>query len=169
MVLSILKVAFPAGYRNLSAADTKATVNLWADMFESDNVEEVAAAVKAIIATRTEQFPPTIGEVKEKLRMIQQPDRMTAQDAWSIVAKAAAGNLKWEDIPPNVRKAIGSAAVLNEWRMMDSEAFHSVVYSNFIKAYKIIEDREATTAKLPGSVRKMLSGTMMIKERSENE
>lgn len=164
LALALLKVAFPAGYRNLTAADAKATVNLWATMFEDDPYIEVEAAIKSIIATRKNDFPPSIAEVKEMLVTTRQPDRMTAQEAWSIVSKAAAGNLKWEELPENIQKSIGSPAVLNSWRMMQEDTFNSVVYSNFIKAYKIIEDREAMTARLPSSVRNLLGGTALIAE-----
>lgn len=156
--MAILHAAFPAFYRNVTPEDAKIAVNLWAEMFADDPAEQVAAAVKALIATQVEGYPPTIGAVKEKLRELRYPDAMTAQDAWAIVVKAATGNLKWDKIPENIQKAIGSATILNEWRMMDEEAFHSVVYSNFIKAYKIIEEREATALKLPSAIRNAVSG-----------
>jgi len=167
VIMAILRVAFPAFYRNSTEADAKASINLWYDMFKDDPAELVEAAVKSIIATKIEGYPPTIGAVKEKIREIQNPNAMTAQDAWAIVSKAAAGNMQWEDLPRSIQKAIGSPSVLHNWRMMEEDSFNSVVYSNFIKSYKVIEEREIANAKLPSSVLKAIGETRLL-EGKEN-
>ena len=170
MIMAILQAAFPAFYRNTTAADAKVAVNLWAEMFADASADDVATAVKAIIATQIESFPPTIGAVKEKMRMLKNPNRMTAQDAWVWVQKAASGSIRWADLPSPVQRAIGSQAILNEWQMIDSNSFNTVIYSNFVKSFRDYEERESVTAKLPPSVKNMISGVAdsmkMLNERN---
>lgn len=158
MIMAVLQAAFPSYYRNISPDDAKAAVNLWHEMFLDDDYLRVSAAVKAIIATQVEGFPPTIGAVKEKLLQFNYPNQLSPQDAWVLVSKAAAGNLAYDKLPPLVQKAIGSPNVLKEWGMLEVSVFNSVIYSQFIKAYKIYEKREIETVSLPGDVRKMIQG-----------
>lgn len=67
-VLAILKAAYPASYRNMSRDEANGTVMIWATQFASDPLDVVLIAVQKLIATNA--FPPTISEVKSKLRAL---------------------------------------------------------------------------------------------------
>ena len=73
-ILTVMKAAYPSFYKGITRKDAIATVNLWADIFQDDPAVEVGLAVKSLIATRTNNFPPTIGEVKEELHKRMEPD-----------------------------------------------------------------------------------------------
>lgn len=157
-IMAVLQVAFPSYYRGLSKEDALAAVNLWTEMFASDDYPAVAAAVKALIATQTAGYPPTIGAVKEKLAALREPERMTAQEAWALAAKAAAGDLAWDKLPPMVQRAIGSPNILRDWGMIDIDTFNTVIYSQFLKAYGAYDKREQELAVLPETVRALVAG-----------
>ena len=156
-ILAILRAAYPSFYRNMPDEDIRAAVNLWADLFADDAYPEVARAVKALIATQTAGYPPTIGAVKEKLVALREPARMTAQDAWALASKAAAGNLAWDKLPPIVQRAIGSQSILQDWGMIDVDTFNTVIYSQFLKAYWAYDKREQELAALPECVRALVT------------
>lgn len=65
-ILSILKAAYPNSYRNMSKEEASGTANIWASQFAKYPYMIVAFAINKIISTST--FPPSIGEVKEKIR-----------------------------------------------------------------------------------------------------
>ena len=65
-VLAVLKAAYPASYRNMSRDEANGTVMIWATQFANDPVQVIMMAVQKLIATST--FPPTISEVKSKIR-----------------------------------------------------------------------------------------------------
>lgn len=67
-ILAILKAAYPNSYKNLTTEDVKATVNVWAAQFASMPVAVVMVAVNKLISTNV--FPPTITEVKERIRSL---------------------------------------------------------------------------------------------------
>lgn len=67
-VLAIIKAAYPASYRNLNEEGAWGIVNIWASQFAQDSAELVLFAVQKCIASS--QFPPTISEVKSKMRGI---------------------------------------------------------------------------------------------------
>ena len=66
-ILAVLKAAYPQFYNGLSPKEANKIVDLWAEMFKDEPVMVVAVAVKAMIASRTNTFPPNIGEVKEQI------------------------------------------------------------------------------------------------------
>lgn len=65
-VLAILKAAYPNSYRGMSAEEATGTINVWAVQFADMPAKVVMIAVQKLISTNT--FPPSIGEVKEKIR-----------------------------------------------------------------------------------------------------
>ena len=65
-ILAVIKAAFPASYRNMTRDEANGTVMVWASQFANDPAEVVMIAVQKLIATS--QFPPTIADVKSKMR-----------------------------------------------------------------------------------------------------
>ena len=161
IIMDILKTAYPRFYSGPNAPDKMKTLRLWAEMFARDDVALVAAAVKALIESDSKGFPPHIGAVKEKLRLISGGDEMTEAEAWGIVAKALRNSAygsreEFEKFPPVIKRVVGSPSQLREWGMMDSETVHSVVASNFQRSYKAIAQREKELAKLPPDVKALV-------------
>lgn len=157
-IMSVLRGAYPAFYRNIDRKEAEATVGLWEDMFKHDEYPLVAAAVKALIESDDNGYPPHIGAVKAKLRLITSGDEMTEAEAWGFVAKALRNSTygskeEFEKFPPVIKRIVGTPAQLREWSMMDSETVYSVVASNFQRSYKVIAQREQEIAKLPLGVK----------------
>ena len=162
-VMGVLKTAYPSFYRDMKRQDALDALALWTEMFEDDDPKTVASAVKSLITTRKEGFPPTIGEVKAKIAELTQPKEMTELEAWSLVERACRNGLngageEFEKLPPLIQKAVGSPTQLREWAMMDADTVKSVVASNFMRSFKVYQKRERETAMLPESVREMLTG-----------
>lgn len=67
-VLAIIKAAYPASYKNLKEQEAWGIVSIWASQFARDSAELVLFAVQKCIASS--EFPPTISEVKSKMRGI---------------------------------------------------------------------------------------------------
>lgn len=161
IIMDILTTAYPHFYGGPNAPDMVKAIRLWHEMFARDDAALVAAAVKALIETDSKGYPPHIGAVKEKLRLITGGDEMTEAEAWGIVAKALRNSAygskeEFEKFPPVIKRIVGSPSQLREWGMMDSETVHSVVASNFQRSYKAIAQREREIAKLPPDVKALV-------------
>lgn len=65
-ILSVLKAAYPNSYRGMTKEEANGTVNIWAIQFGNIPYDVVSIAVNKLISTNT--FPPSIAEVKEKIR-----------------------------------------------------------------------------------------------------
>ena len=69
-VLSIIKVAYPRFYLNITESDVKSTITLWREMFKDDDKKEVMIAVKELISEL--EFPPTVADIKNKIKKRQE-------------------------------------------------------------------------------------------------
>lgn len=164
-IMSVLRGAYPHFYRDISKQEAYDTINLWADMFSNDDASIVAAAVKSLIDGDDKGFPPTIGQVKAKMRLLAGSDELTEAEAWNLVSKAVKNGLygaveEFEKLPPAVKRIAGSPSQLRDWASMDSDTLHSVVASNFQRSYKVVATREKEISALPDDVKKLINFAM---------
>lgn len=162
-LLAVLQWAYPHAYRGMSKIDADATVALWAELFKDDPAEEVAVAVKALIATREVGYAPTIGEVKERLRRLRNPGGLSEAQAWALVSRACGNGIygaerEFQKLPPEIQRVVGSPQQLREWAMTDASALQTVVASNFQRAYRATQERERESAMLPAELRQAIGG-----------
>lgn len=162
MVLATLKVAYPSFYRDMNREELTAAVNLWQRIFAEDDYNLVSAAVLALISSRVEGYPPTPGAVKEKIYMLQEPNQLNEEEAWSLVSKALRNGYygaekEFKKLPPEVQAAVGRPEQLREWALMDVETVQSVVASNFMRTFRTTEKRRKDMAMLPQDVRNLIA------------
>lgn len=65
-LLAILKVAYPAAYRDFSRDNLWAVVKLWASQFADVPADVMGVAIKRLISKS--KYPPTIAEVNTELQ-----------------------------------------------------------------------------------------------------
>ena len=168
-IMAILETAYPTYYAKRDNQQRIEAVNLWADLFADDPAPVVAAAVKAIIVTGG-AFPPSIGEIKNKMHDLTTPADLSETEAWALVSKAIRNGIygyqtEYDKLPPTVQAAVGRPEQLKEWAVMDVGEVESVVASNFMRGYKTAQKRERETAMIPEDVMALLTGVgqkMMI-------
>ena len=175
-ILALLETAYPAYYAKQDDRQRKEVSNLWAELFADDNPQLVYAAVKTLIVSGG-AFPPSIGEIKNKMHDLTASGELSETEAWALVAKACSNGLygykeEYAKLPPEVQVAVGSAEQLREWAMLDEQTLQSVVGSNFMRGFKTVKKRERELAMLPSDVRLLLDSvgqTMMLREKNESE
>lgn len=171
VIMDILTTAYPRFYAGPDAPDMRKTISLWAEMFVRDDVALVAAAVKSVIEGDEKGFPPTIGQVKGKLRLLTGSKEMTEAEAWELVSSAIRNGIygaaeEFEKFPPLVRRIVGSPNTLREWARMDTETVHSVVASNFQRSFRAVSAREREVKALPAEVRAFVERLAPAKEEA---
>lgn len=157
-IMSVLKAAYPAYYKDMNRAEAERVVGLWTEMFRDDPVEQVALAVKGYIANDLKGFPPHIGAIKNALVKLRTPNEMTELEAWGYVQRAVRNGIygaqrEFDALPPVVQRLVGSPNQLKEWAMMESDVVNSVVASNFQRSYKARAANEREMLALPGDVK----------------
>lgn len=159
-IMSVLKAAYPAFYRDMKRADAEAAVALWAEMFKDEPAAVVGLAVKSFIATDEKGFPPNIGTIRAAIVKLREPEEMTPQEAWVYVNEATRRSIhyaqeEFDKLPPVIQKVVGNPQQLKEWAMMDSATVQSVVASNFQKSFRVRAAREREFQALPADIRDM--------------
>lgn len=162
-IMAILQTAYPTYYAKQSAQERMEAVNLWAELFANDPGPVVAAAIKSIIVSSPNPFPPSIGEIKNKMHDLTTPADLSETEAWAMVSKAIRNGIygyktEFDKLPPTVQAAVGRAEQLREWAVMDIGEVESVVASNFMRGFKTIQKREREIALIPADVRELLTG-----------
>ena len=166
-ILAMIKAAYPNFYRDMPRADLVAAVNLWQKQFSEYNVSVVKAALHALIATRKEGYPPTIGAVKEQIAKLTAPQQLSEAEAWALVSRAARNGTygyqqEFKKLPPEIQRVVGRPEQLRAWAMMEADEVESVVASNFMRAYRSSAAKEKEECALPQFVRDALPEIRMI-------
>lgn len=173
-VMAILETAYPSYYAKRDNQQRMEAVNLWAELFADDPAPLVYSAVKTIIVSGG-AFPPSIGEIKNKMHDLSATSEMSETEAWALVSKACSNGIygyetEFAKLPPTVQAAVGRAEQLREWAMMDVETVQSVIASNFMRGFKTAQRRDRETAMIPDSVKAVLEGVtanMMLEANNE--
>lgn len=160
-ILSVLRGAYPAFYRDIDKQEAESVINLWESMFAEEPYGVVAAAVKAFISGDSKGFPPSIGQIKEKIRIITQPEEMTEQEAWSYVAKAIRNSIygsieEFAKLPPEVRSVVHDPSQLRQWALTGATEVQTVVASNFMRSFRAKQKAAREYISLPLEVKQLM-------------
>jgi hypothetical protein len=160
-VMDLLTVAYPKFGRGLTKDMQIKTAELWASMFAEDDVQIVLAAIKALIATKTDDWPPAIGLIKEFILKLTQPQQMGETEAWALINKAIK-NYSFYDKPENnpyyklptvLQRVVGSPEHIKEWGLLPEDEVQTVVASNVMRSYRAKAKQEHEIAMIPESVK----------------
>lgn len=160
-IFSAIKAEYRNHFKDITAVDANAMVDLWTDMFADVDYNIVGAAVKSYMLTNTSGHPPKVGQINEIIRKLTQPEAMTEQEASNLIFKALSNSIynaesEFDKLPPILQTLVGSPNMLREWAMMDSDTVHSVVASNIMRSYRVAEERHRVKEALPSNIRAML-------------
>ena len=158
-IMAAIRTAYPTYYHDMSESELIQAVKLWAEMFVDDPARDVAAAVKAYMATDTKGFPPSIGQIKAKMQTIGTPDHLPETAAWALVRKAIAdsiyhANEQFDALPETVRACV-TPDLLREWAM-DESASEQVIASNFMRSYRQAVEHQKEFDALPTDIKNLI-------------
>lgn len=150
-----------AVYPNYNPPSREAAVNAWLMCLSEYDNNVVTAAFKAYMTTDTSGFAPSIGQLLDKVHLIQDPQELNEMEAWSLVSKALRNGYygaveEFNKLPPLVQKAVGSPDNLRNWSQTDVKAIETVIQSNFMRSYAAIVKREYEIKKMPADVRTLI-------------
>lgn len=156
-----------ARYPNFAPSNPSKTVDVWMEEFEEFPFEVVLAGVKTFASTDTRGFPPSIGQVKDKIFSLATMNTPNVNEAWDLVQRAIADSTyhaeeRFEKLPPLIKKVVGSPTTLRNWGKTDNSTIGTVIYSQFIKTYNSIYEREKEKAKIQREVIELIENTSAL-------
>ena len=161
-IMSVLKAAYPAYYRDMKREEANAVVDLWTAMLNDYSAQEVTVAVKAHIATDKKGFPPHIGAIIDAIQKTRQKDDMTEIEAWGYIDRATRNasyyaREEFDKLPPILQRLVRSPQQLKDWALMDRDTLQSVVASNFQRSFRARAQHEREYLSLPSDVREQMA------------
>lgn len=156
-LLAMTQVVYP----NYNPPSREAAVNAWLMCLSEYDNNVVMVAFKAYMTTDTSGFAPSIGQLLDKVHLIQDPQELNEMEAWSLVSKALRNGYygaveEFFKLPPLVQKAVGSPDNLRNWSQTDVKAIETVIQSNFMRSYAAIVKREYEIKKMLADVRTLI-------------
>ena len=155
-LITYVASSYPRFYRGITKSTFEKQAAVWADILGEYSYQAAIAGTKGFIATDSVGFPPSPGQIIAQIHREAPDAGLGGTEAWALVRKAV--NVPWErmqesfdSLPAAVRKAVGSAASLNELAQMDIATFESVAQSNFLRMYKAAKERISGDERLPQS------------------
>lgn len=139
--------------------DISTTIDVWYAMLSDIPYKLGEQAVYVYIRTDTSGFAPAIGKIVEIINSFGKEDD-DAAIVWTMVSKAirrsAYGSKEeYEKLPEIAQKVLGGPHRLFE--MSQDEKFNEgVESSNFMKSYRVIQERQKRMDMLPQEMRMQL-------------
>ena len=148
-------------YPNYQVENKEFTINAWYAIIGDCDYKPMEKALQAYITTDTSGFAPSIGQLLDKVHLIQDPQELNEMEAWSLVSKALRNGYygaaeEFNKLPPLVQKAVGSPDNLRNWSQTDTNSIENVVQSNFMRSYRLVVNRENEIKKMPADVRTLI-------------
>lgn len=159
-LLTLIQTEYPQSFRAMDERMLALKLELWTKEFQNDDGTLVYAAVRTYMRSG-ERFAPTIGQVREKIRLLTGPDTLSEQGAWALVSEACRngsyGYLKeFNKLPPDIQRAVGRPEQLKEWAALDTHELQTVVASNFMRTYRTQAARAEALEAIPDEARALL-------------
>lgn len=156
-IIAVMLVSYP----NFKPIDTELMATTWADMLNEYSYEQVSVALKCYITTDTSGFAPSIGQLIDKLKTVEQPQELNELQAWGLVRKAINNSgyhseEEFAKLPQLVQKAVGTPGQLKQWGLSDIESIETVAQSNFMRTYRAVVKREDEVSRMPKEIRQLI-------------
>lgn len=143
---------------------SKPAFDLWFDFLADLTFEEVRAAALTYISN--EHFPPHQGDIRRyamKLRNVATEERSEGE-AWLLVRKAIANGIynseaMFNRLPADIQKAVGTHEQIRIWAM-DPDFNEGVEQSQFLRSYRIVQERKKERAMIPEAIYAQLEQRM---------
>ena len=154
-----------AAYPNFSPQDKGVTLNTWHLMLADYPYKQVEAALISFVRTEGKGFPPSIGQIIDKLQTLygKGEEDMNEIAAWGMVSKAISNSgyhseEEFAKLPPILQRVVYSPANLRSWAVTDTDTVNGVIQSHVIRTYRAVLKAEREEQKLPVKLRQALEG-----------
>lgn len=141
-------------YANFKPEDLTLAVDSWTWALADYTAEQVMAALQIYIKTSNSGFAPNPSQIIGCINKPQEHDYLSEGEAWALVKRAISDGAyhsteRFNELPPLVQKAVGSANMIHQWSQTDSNDINTVIMSNFQRSYKVLVERQMFSDKVP--------------------
>ena len=159
-LIYVIKNTWPKVYEHFSRDDWSGMIDAWAMVFDEYSYFQASRGLAAYMKSENRGFPPSPGQIIDKIHRMSGTGHPNAGAAWSMVRKALSRSGYYSEeefakLPPEVQEAVGSAGQL--YRMACDENFNEdVESSNFKRIYANVLARHEEDEKIPPKLKEEL-------------
>lgn len=152
-----LLLAISSLYPNFKPEDKTLTINSWHWALADYPVQAIKGALQIYLKTNNTGFAPSVSQLIGAMHSVSDNDRLTEGEAWDLVKRAIQdGNYhaeeRFNELPPLVRRAVGSANMIHQWAGTDSDEVNTVIMSNFQRTYRAMASKQSYYDKVPDAL-----------------
>lgn len=157
-LMTVLKVAYPSNYRDMTEEEMRQTASLWYEMFAEYEVILVVKALNNYI--KANKYPPTIAGLQEQIDLLTNHGNSN-EELWSMVLKAIKNSTygsveEYNKLPEECQRWLGGPSGLKDLGMIDTDTVNTVLHGQFLKTIGDIKASKKAQAGLSQELRDML-------------
>lgn len=159
-LLIAMQSIYPKFYSGIDKKDLADMVDTYASIYAEYEYTAIMAGLKAYVMTDTKGFPPSPGQIIDKIDKTINRD-LTPEEAWSLVRQAIrrSGYYAEEEfakLPEVIQRAVGSPGNLASWSQLPSDEVATVIQSQFVRSYGVALKQQEEVRKIPQNVRDII-------------
>lgn len=145
-----------ATYPNFKPEDKTATVNAWSIFLEEYSYIDIELALKTYVKQGSKGFAPSVDQLISLTRKAEELNEMSEGEAWTRIYLAICNSgwhakEEYDKLPEELQEAV-TPTELREWAL--DESFNaSVAQSQFLRAFRTVQQRRRDRACLPLEVK----------------
>lgn len=161
-IIAILEVSYPQHYSKLNNDQMNNQLSLWCDLLKDADGNVIANALKTIISTDTNPFPPTIGQINSKAYDLTHKPSLTEQEIVKYLKRAISNSgyysqREYDDLPQEVQ-VLCSPSQLRSWSQIDEKEVDTVIMSLVTRGYQKQVEINKKNDMTPNSVKIAIGG-----------
>jgi len=160
-LLEIIKINYKQHYNNMSMEDFKNMLDIWSMLLEDNDSVKTFSALKAIITTDANPFPPTIGQLNNKIYDMFAPKGLSEQEIvtklkYAISNSGYYAQRMYDNLPEEIQ-VLCSPSQLRSWSQIDEKEVDTVVMSLATRGLQKRMVEKKNSDMLPNSVKIQIS------------
>ena len=168
---SLIVKGMKAVYSEPSFIPDKEAFEVWYALLSDLDYELANKATQKLMMQSAKT--PRPADIRDMAMSFNYKDEMSEMEVWGLVAKAIRNGTynseeEFKKLPELAQKAIGSSQQLCNWAM-DEEYNEGVIQSNFLRSYRVCQQRAKDDAKLPQYIKDFALTQNNVKEIGTNE
>ena len=172
-----LLMMIEAAYPQSKFENPAETIAAWHFLLEEYPANVVMAAFQIYVKTNNTGFAPSVSQIIGCMHKPSEIEQLSEGEAWNLVKRAIQNSgygaeEEFEKLPPIIQRCVGSANMLHQWALTDSDEVNTVIMSNFQRTYRAVLSKQDFNNKVPEKISDVvkgladkLSGERMIESR----
>lgn len=160
-VFYLVRAAYPNTFKGWGQKEFDAYIEAWMMVFFDKDFENVMKGLQFYLCNDTKGFAPSPGQIIESMHKLQPESTMNEMEAWRMVDKAVRNSAynaqeEFNKLPQTIKRVVRTPGTLREWANMDEAEFITVIQSNFMRSFKVEQQKEVENMKTPEPIRPLL-------------